>query len=53
MKEFEYSSNLLYYLHSEMMKEDSKEAKKITSRFQENSYYHVFINLFNFCENKE
>ena len=25
MKEFEYSSDLLYYLHSEMMKEDAKE----------------------------
>ena len=25
MKEFEYSSDLLYYLHSEMIKEDSKE----------------------------
>lgn len=26
MKEFEYSRDLLYYLHSEMMKEDAKEA---------------------------
>lgn len=25
MKEFEYSSKLLYYLHEEMMKEDAKE----------------------------
>ena len=25
MKEFEYSSDLLYYLHSEMMKEDAKK----------------------------
>lgn len=25
MKEFQYSSDLLYYLHSEMMKEDAKE----------------------------
>ena len=25
MKEFEYSSDLLYYLHSEMMKEDTRE----------------------------
>lgn len=25
MKEFEYSRDLLYYLHSEMMKEDAKE----------------------------
>ena len=25
MKEFEYSSDLLYYLHSEMMKEDTKK----------------------------